>query len=78
MKCSPCTDEFGKGTINCTNTGAMSCLEGNYLSLVPKNEFITNQMCISCGDAIPNCMLCSDGTKCEKCADGYMVDDETG
>lgn len=30
QKCVPCTEEFGVGTINCSNWGATACLAGSY------------------------------------------------
>lgn len=78
MKCSPCTEEFGTGTINCTIKGAVNCEDTHYQEIVTVNDFIVNLHCKSCNDSMPFCVKCQGGERCGECAEGYIVDEETG
>ena len=31
MKCVPCVDEFGQGTLDCDDSGATECVEGFFI-----------------------------------------------
>lgn len=75
MKCSPCKDEFGSGTIRCDgNTGALECSKGSFLSI---NEETTmgQSTCIPCSKFLnEGCIYCQSSEKCDLCAPRYFLD----
>ena len=40
MKCLPCSDEFGAGTVDCSREGALTCEAKYFASLVTVDESV--------------------------------------
>jgi hypothetical protein len=75
QKCVPCTEEFGAGTISCSNWGANQCREGSYQETKKVNDTISNVYCTNCNATIPNCSLCTDGERCQQCEADFILTD---
>ena len=75
QKCVPCQEEFGQGTISCSNWGANECSSDTYKDRKKVNETIQNIHCTPCNQSIANCAECENGDVCLKCAQDFILVD---
>lgn len=75
VACLPCTEEFGNGTLECTDGGARMCEDTHHIETIPVNEIVSNKHCKLCSDSINLCNKCTNASACIECFEPYQPDE---